>query len=146
MAAIPGIGAGRRGLRRARRLLYHAVRDAVPDRRGAGKGARASGFAARIPVGARHSAPPPAPGARRGGAAQRGGADIVIRGGATPPPPPPARVTEKQKEAAARPRPPRFPPPKGTRGLRRPRAPYYARRFGVKLNHNTQIVATLGSK
>src|ERR1700737_2847158 len=31
-------------------------------------------------------------------------------------------------------------------GLRRPQAGYYARRFGVKLNPETHIVATLGSK
>ena len=31
-------------------------------------------------------------------------------------------------------------------GLRRAQAAYYARRFGVKLNPDTQVVATLGSK
>ncbi len=31
-------------------------------------------------------------------------------------------------------------------GLRRAQANYYARRFGVKLNPDTQVVATLGSK
>jgi aspartate/methionine/tyrosine aminotransferase len=36
--------------------------------------------------------------------------------------------------------------PKGIAGLRRAQAGYYARRFGVKLNPDTQVVATLGSK
>ena len=35
---------------------------------------------------------------------------------------------------------------KGIPGLRRAQAAYYARRFGVKLNPDTQVVATLGSK
>src|SRR5262249_48542266 len=35
---------------------------------------------------------------------------------------------------------------KGIAGLRKAQAAYYARRFGVKLNPDTQVVATLGSK
>jgi alanine-synthesizing transaminase len=40
----------------------------------------------------------------------------------------------------------RYSASRGIPGLRRAQANYYARRFGVKLNPDTQIVATLGSK
>src|SRR5690606_15786692 len=40
----------------------------------------------------------------------------------------------------------RYSSSKGFPGLRKAQANYYARRFGVKLNPDTQIVATLGSK
>ncbi len=42
--------------------------------------------------------------------------------------------------------PDRYSASKGIPGLRRAQAAYYARRFGVKLNPDTQVVATLGSK
>ena len=41
---------------------------------------------------------------------------------------------------------PLFRPPAAFPGLRRAQAAYYERRFGVKLNPETQVVATLGSK
>ena len=40
----------------------------------------------------------------------------------------------------------RYSSSRGIPGLRRAQAAYYARRFGVKLNPDTQVVATLGSK
>ena len=40
----------------------------------------------------------------------------------------------------------RYSSSRGIPGLRRAQAAYYARRFGVKLNPETQVVATLGSK
>ncbi|TIU60515.1 MAG: aminotransferase class I/II-fold pyridoxal phosphate-dependent enzyme, partial [Mesorhizobium sp.] len=40
----------------------------------------------------------------------------------------------------------RYSSSRGIPGLRRAQANYYARRFGVKLNPDTQVVATLGSK
>jgi alanine-synthesizing transaminase len=55
-------------------------------------------------------------------------------------------VLEKLKETIGRPRTDRYSASKGIPGLRRAQAGYYARRFGVKLNPETQIVATLGSK
>jgi alanine-synthesizing transaminase len=55
-------------------------------------------------------------------------------------------VIEKLKETVGRPRTDRYSASKGIPGLRRAQAAYYARRFGVKLNPDTQIVATLGSK
>ena len=40
----------------------------------------------------------------------------------------------------------RYSASKGIPGLRKAQASYYGRRFGVKLNPDTQVVATLGSK
>jgi alanine-synthesizing transaminase len=45
-----------------------------------------------------------------------------------------------------KPRTDRYSASKGIPGLRRAQAAYYARRFGVKLNPDTQVVTTLGSK
>jgi alanine-synthesizing transaminase len=60
--------------------------------------------------------------------------------------PTPAHVVEKLKETIGKPRTDRYSSSKGIPGLRRAQAAYYARRFGVKLNPETQIVTTLGSK
>jgi len=60
--------------------------------------------------------------------------------------PAPAHVIEKLKETIGRPRTDRYSASKGIAGLRRAQAAYYARRFGVKLNPQTEVVATLGSK
>src|ERR1700758_1646359 len=79
-------------------------------------------------------------------AARNAGADIVDLGMGNPDLPTPAHVIDKLKETVGRPRPDRFSPSRGFAGLRRAQAPYYARRFGVKLNPDSQIVATLGSK
>jgi alanine-synthesizing transaminase len=79
-------------------------------------------------------------------AARNAGADIVDLGMGNPDLPAPAHVIEKLKETVGRPRTDRYSSSKGIPGLRRAQAAYYARRFGVKLNPETQIVATLGSK
>jgi alanine-synthesizing transaminase len=79
-------------------------------------------------------------------AARNAGADIVDLGMGNPDLPTPAHVIEKLKETIGRPRTDRYSASKGIAGLRRAQAGYYARRFGVKLNPDTQIVATLGSK
>ena len=60
--------------------------------------------------------------------------------------PTPAHVVEKLKETVGKPRTDRYSASKGIAGLRRAQAAYYARRFGVKLNPETQVVTTLGSK
>ena len=78
--------------------------------------------------------------------ARNAGADIVDLGMGNPDLPTPAHVIEKLKETVGRPRTDRYSASKGIPGLRRAQAAYYARRFGVKLNPDTQIVATLGSK
>jgi alanine-synthesizing transaminase len=79
-------------------------------------------------------------------AARNQGADIIDLGMGNPDLPAPAHVIEKIKETIGRPRTDRYSASKGIPGLRRAQAGYYARRFGVKLNPETQIVATLGSK
>jgi alanine-synthesizing transaminase len=61
-------------------------------------------------------------------------------------PPAPRHVIEKLIETAGKPRTDRYSSSKGIAGLRKAQANYYARRFGVKLNPDTQVVATLGSK
>jgi alanine-synthesizing transaminase len=78
--------------------------------------------------------------------ARNAGADIVDLGMGNPDLPTPAHVIEKLKETVGRPRTDRYSASKGIPGLRRAQAAYYARRFGVKLNSDTQIVSTLGSK
>jgi alanine-synthesizing transaminase len=78
--------------------------------------------------------------------ARNGGADIIDLGMGNPDLPTPAHVIEKLKETIGRPRTDRYSSSKGIPGLRRAQAAYYGRRFGVKLNPETQIVTTLGSK
>ena len=78
--------------------------------------------------------------------ARAGGADIVDLGMGNPDLPAPKHVIDKLVETAGKPRTDRYSASKGIPGLRRAQANYYARRFGVKLNPDTQVVATLGSK
>ncbi|MFN8832146.1 MAG: LL-diaminopimelate aminotransferase [Labrys sp. (in: a-proteobacteria)] len=78
--------------------------------------------------------------------ARAAGADIIDLGMGNPDLPTPKFITEKLIETAQKPRTNRYSASKGIPGLRRAQATYYARRFGVKLNPDTQIVATLGSK
>jgi alanine-synthesizing transaminase len=79
-------------------------------------------------------------------AARNAGADIIDLGMGNPDLPAPTHVIEKLKETIGKPRTDRYSASKGIPGLRRAQAAYYGRRFGVKLNPDTQIVTTLGSK
>ncbi|HAO40699.1 LL-diaminopimelate aminotransferase [Afipia massiliensis] len=79
-------------------------------------------------------------------AARNAGADIIDLGMGNPDLPTPPHVIEKLKETLGKPRTDRYSASKGITGLRRAQAAYYERRFGVKLNPETQVVATLGSK
>lgn len=79
-------------------------------------------------------------------AARNAGADIIDLGMGNPDLPTPQHVLDKLKETLGKPRTDRYSASKGIPGLRRAQAAYYERRFGVKLNPETQIVATLGSK
>jgi alanine-synthesizing transaminase len=79
-------------------------------------------------------------------AARNAGADIVDLGMGNPDLPTPAHVIEKLKETVGKHHTDRYSTSKGIPGLRRAQAAYYARRFGVTLNPDTQVVATLGSK
>jgi alanine-synthesizing transaminase len=79
-------------------------------------------------------------------AARNAGADIIDLGMGNPDLPAPPHVIEKLKDTLGKPRTDRYSASKGIAGLRRAQAAYYARRFGVKLSPESQIVATLGSK
>ena len=78
--------------------------------------------------------------------ARAAGADIVDLGMGNPDLPAPKHVLDKLIETVGKPRTDRYSASKGIPGLRRAQAGYYARRFGVKLDPETQVVATLGSK
>ncbi|GAB6843768.1 alanine-synthesizing transaminase [Methylorubrum rhodinum] len=79
-------------------------------------------------------------------AARAQGADIIDLGMGNPDLDAPRHVIEKLVETAGKPRTDRYSASKGIAGLRRAQAGYYQRRFGVSLNPDTQVVATLGSK
>ena len=79
-------------------------------------------------------------------AARNAGADIVDLGMGNPDLPAPPHVIEKLKDTLGKPRTDRYSSSRGVPGLRRAQAAYYERRFGVKLNPETQVVTTLGSK
>lgn len=72
--------------------------------------------------------------------------DIVDLGMGNPDSPTPPHIVAKLIEAVQDPRTHRYSMSKGIPGLRRALAGYYARRFGVKLDPETEVVATLGSK
>jgi alanine-synthesizing transaminase len=74
------------------------------------------------------------------------GDDIIDFGMGNPDMPTPEHITAKLIETLRDPRTNRYSASKGIHGLRKAQAAYYARRFGVKLNPDTQVVATLGSK
>jgi alanine-synthesizing transaminase len=78
--------------------------------------------------------------------ARTGGADIIDLGMGNPDLAAPKHVIDKLVETAGRPRTDRYSASKGIAGLRRAQAYYYEKRFNVRLNPDTQIVATLGSK
>lgn len=78
--------------------------------------------------------------------ARNAGADIIDLGMGNPDMPAPQHVIDKLKETLGKPRTDRYSSSRGIPGLRRAQAAYYERRFGVKLNPDTQVVATLGSK
>ncbi|NBN62483.1 LL-diaminopimelate aminotransferase [Pannonibacter tanglangensis] len=79
-------------------------------------------------------------------AARAQGADIIDLGMGNPDLPTPPHIVAKMMEVVTDPRTHRYSASKGITGLRKAQAAYYERRFGVKLNPNTQVIATLGSK
>jgi alanine-synthesizing transaminase len=79
-------------------------------------------------------------------AARARGADIIDLGMGNPDMPTPQHIVDKLVETVAKPRTNRYSASKGIPGLRKAQAAYYARRFGVRLDPETQVVATLGSK
>ncbi len=74
------------------------------------------------------------------------GVDIIDFGMGNPDMPTPRHIVDKLVETARDPKSGRYSASKGIAGLRRAMAAYYARRFDVKLDPETEVIATLGSK
>jgi alanine-synthesizing transaminase len=74
------------------------------------------------------------------------GVDIIDFGMGNPDMPTPKHIVDKLVETARDPKAGRYSASKGIIGLRRAMAGYYERRYGVKLDPETEVVATLGSK
>ncbi len=78
--------------------------------------------------------------------ARAAGEDVIDFGMGNPDSPSPAHVVEKLREAVLNPRAHGYSVSRGIKGLRNAFVDYYARRFDVKLNPETETVVTLGSK
>jgi alanine-synthesizing transaminase len=74
------------------------------------------------------------------------GVDIIDFGMGNPDMDTPPHIVDKLVETVKRPRTHRYSASKGIAGLRRAQAAYYERRFGVTLEPETEVIATLGSK
>ena len=79
-------------------------------------------------------------------AARAEGQDIIDLGMGNPDLPPPAHVIEKLCEVAMKPDAHGYSASSGIPGIRRAQANYYARRFGVDADPETEVVMTMGSK
>ncbi len=79
-------------------------------------------------------------------AARAGGRDIIDLGMGNPDLPPPQHVIDKLCEVAMKPSAHGYSASRGIPGVRKAQAKYYARRFGVDLDPETEVVMTLGSK
>lgn len=78
--------------------------------------------------------------------ARAAGADIIDLGMGNPDLPTPKHIVEKLADTARRDDTHGYSASRGITGLRKAQAAYYGRRFGVKLDPNTQVIATIGSK
>ena len=74
------------------------------------------------------------------------GRDIIDFGMGNPDMDTPSHIVDKLIETVQKPRTHRYSASKGIPGLRRAQAGYYARRFGVEVDADRHVVATLGSK
>ena len=79
-------------------------------------------------------------------AARARGEDIIDLGMGNPDGAPAAHVIDKLTEVANDPTAHRYSASKGIAGLRRAQAAYYARRFDIDLDPDSEVVVTLGSK
>ncbi|MXO91828.1 LL-diaminopimelate aminotransferase [Pontixanthobacter aquaemixtae] len=79
-------------------------------------------------------------------AARKEGRDIIDLGMGNPDQPPPQHVIDKLCEVAQKSDAHGYSQSKGIPGLRKAKANYYGRRFGVDLDPETEIVVTMGSK
>ncbi|MDJ0948368.1 MAG: LL-diaminopimelate aminotransferase [Alphaproteobacteria bacterium] len=74
------------------------------------------------------------------------GRDIIDFGMGNPDAPTPPHIVEKLVETVRDPRTHRYSSSRGIPGLRRANAAYYARRFGVELDPESETIVTIGSK
>ncbi|MBB4857579.1 alanine-synthesizing transaminase [Novosphingobium chloroacetimidivorans] len=79
-------------------------------------------------------------------AARQAGRDIIDLGMGNPDLPPPSHVIDKLVEVAQKPSAHGYSQSKGIPGLRRAQAGYYAKRFGVDVDPEREVVVTMGSK
>ncbi|NMW32230.1 LL-diaminopimelate aminotransferase [Altererythrobacter sp. RZ02] len=78
--------------------------------------------------------------------ARQEGRDIIDLGMGNPDQPPPQHVIDKLCEVAQKPTAHGYSQSRGIPGLRKAKANYYAQRFGVDLDPESEIVVTMGSK
>jgi len=78
--------------------------------------------------------------------ARAAGDDIIDFGMGNPDMPTPKHIIDKLVETATDPRANRYSASRGIPGLRKAMAAYYGRRFGVKIDPDKEVIATLGSK
>ena len=78
--------------------------------------------------------------------ARAAGRDVIDLGMGNPDSPTPRHIVEKLTETVENPRTHRYSTSRGIPGLRRANAAYYERRFGVKVDPETETIVTLGSK
>src|SRR5436189_2725405 len=74
------------------------------------------------------------------------GRDVIDLGMGNPDGPTPAHIVAKLVEAVQNPKTHGYSVSRGIAGLRRACAGYYARRFGVELDPEREVIVTLGSK
>lgn len=79
-------------------------------------------------------------------AARAAGEDIIDFGMGNPDSPTPKHIVDKMIEAVQNPKAHGYSVSRGIKGLRNANAAYYERRFGVKVDPETETVVTLGSK
>lgn len=78
--------------------------------------------------------------------ARAAGEDIIDLGMGNPDSPTPRHIVDKLIETVQDGRTHRYSTSRGIPGLRRANAAYYKRRFGVEIDPESEIIATLGSK
>ena len=79
-------------------------------------------------------------------ALRQAGSDVIDFGMGNPDMAPPEHVISKLTDVLNKPRIHRYSQSRGVPGLRKAFAGYYARRFGVELDPESEVVATIGSK
>ncbi len=78
--------------------------------------------------------------------ARHRGEDIIDLGMGNPDSPTPEHIVAKLNEAIKDPKTHRYSMSRGIPGLRKAKAAYYQRRFGVELDPETEVITTIGSK